>query len=95
MPAPTVSEFETALRTRPLNEVVDRYVFSGEPFAFKGNPAALATLRRHLANALPLVETNAVIVGSAQVGWSNKTDFYTLFVALGSLYRSHDSITGK
>lgn len=75
-----MSEFEAALRTRPLNEIVDTYVFCGEPFAFHNQPAALATLRRHLSKELALVETNVVIVGSAQVGFSLSPDsFFTPF----------------
>jgi len=73
---PTVVEFKTALLTRPLNEIVDNYIFSGEPFAFRNQPTALATLRGHLSSTLPLNENNVVIVGSAQVGFSLSPDTF-------------------
>jgi hypothetical protein len=74
MPVPTVPEFKDALQTRPLNEVLDKYVFSEEPFAFKAQPDAMKTLRGHLVKALPLTEANICVIGSAQTGFSLSPD---------------------
>jgi hypothetical protein len=74
--SPTVSEFRTALLTRPLNELVDEYVFSDRPFAFRELPEAMPKLRSHLSTRLKLNEKNVVIVGSAQVGFSLSPDSF-------------------
>ncbi len=76
MAAPTVSEFKAALLARPLGEIIDTYVFSGQPFVFRDQPAALATLRQHLSKNLALKESNVIIVGSAQVGFSLSPDTF-------------------
>ena len=62
--------------TRPLSEVVDTYVFAGEPFAFRDQPTALATLRDHLSKELDLDEENVSVVGSAKVGFSLSPDTF-------------------
>ena len=74
LPRPTLDEFKTALLTRPLAEVLQHYVFTGDPHAFDGQPDALPNLRAHLSRALHVEENNIVIVGSAQVGFSLSPD---------------------
>ena len=62
----TIAEFNSALLNRPVNEVLEEYVLSGDPYAFRGQPNALHNLRAHLSKALNVDENNIVIVGSAQ-----------------------------
>ena len=42
-----------------------------------------------------LTSVQEVLPNIKETRWSNKTDFYTLFIALGSLFRSSDLISGK
>lgn len=42
-----------------------------------------------------LTSVQEVLPNIKETRWSNKTDFYTLFVALGSLFRSSDLVSGK
>ena len=71
---PTIAEFKSALLSRPDNEVLQEYVFSGDPYAFCDQPNALHNLRTHLSKALSVDENNIVIVGSAQAGFSLSPD---------------------
>jgi hypothetical protein len=54
--------------------VLQEYVLSGDPYAFRGQPSALHNLRTHLSKALNVNENNIVVVGSAQVGFSLSPD---------------------
>lgn len=56
--------------TRPLDEVVDRYIFSGTPYVFRENPDDLQKLRAHLASAIKLEAERIIVVGSAMLGFS-------------------------
>jgi len=67
---PTVAEFREILLEEPLDQVVTRYVFGGEPYVFRRTPAAFRLLRGHLCARLGLAEENIVIVGSAKTGFS-------------------------
>jgi hypothetical protein len=42
-----------------------------------------------------LTQVQAVLPVIKETRWSNKTDFYTLFVGMGSLFRSHELVGGK
>jgi hypothetical protein len=44
---------------------------------------------------ITLNQVQALLPNIKETRWSNKTDFYTLFVAFGTLSRSHEFITGK
>jgi len=66
----TIERFKTDLLSQPLEEVVNRYVFTGSPFAFRDSPAKLDILRRHLVRCLDVQEANVIVVGSAQTGFS-------------------------
>jgi len=57
-----------------VDEVLQEYVLSGEPYAFRGQASALTNLRTHLSKALAVDHTNIVIVGSAQIGFSLSPD---------------------
>jgi hypothetical protein len=74
LPSPTIAEFKYALLNRPINEVLRDYVLSGDPYAFRAQPSALLNLRTHVSTALNVDETNIVVVGSAQVGFSLSPD---------------------
>jgi hypothetical protein len=74
LPFPTIGEFKSALLNRPINDVLQDYVLSGEPYAFREQPQALSSLRGHISRALKVDERNIVIVGSAQVGFSLSPD---------------------
>jgi len=70
MPYPTAAEFRDLLRTRPLEELVQGYIFQGEPFAFRSERRALEVLYRHLHQELNLEPDQLTIVGSAKIGFS-------------------------
>jgi hypothetical protein len=70
MPYPTAEEFKDLLRNRPLNELVQHYIFGGEPFAFRKQPRVLELLYRHLRNELNVEPQHLAIVGSAKIGFS-------------------------
>jgi hypothetical protein len=55
---------------------VDQYVFSEQPFAFLEQPEALPRLRSHLSSKLKSNESDIIIVGSAQVGFSLSPDSF-------------------
>jgi hypothetical protein len=74
LPAPTIADFKAALLSRPVDEVLQEYVLSGEPYAFRGQSSALSNLRTHLSKALTVDQKNIVIVGSAQIGFSLSPD---------------------
>jgi hypothetical protein len=44
---------------------------------------------------LTLAQMQAILPTIKDTRWSNKTDFYTLFVAIGSLFQSQEFIPGK
>jgi len=71
---PTIADFKSALLNRPVDEVLLEYVFSGDPYAFRGQPNALHNLKSHLSKALNVDENSIVIVGSAQAGFSLSPD---------------------
>jgi hypothetical protein len=70
----TIAEFKSALLTRPVDEVLQDYVFSGDPYAFRDQPNALLKLRSHVSSTLKVDEKNIVVVGSAQIGFSLSPD---------------------
>lgn len=67
---PTVREFKDVLVSEPVEEIVNRYVFSEHPFVFKENPDLMQLMRKHLCDQLGFREDKIVIVGSAKIGFS-------------------------
>lgn len=65
-----IDKFKADLLSQPLEDVVQRYVFTGSPFAFRDAPTKLNVLRKHLAQRLDVSEDNVIVVGSAQTGFS-------------------------
>lgn len=74
MPYPTVDQFKELLVTRPLENIVAEYVFSGIPFVFRNQPDSLDALRQHLSEALRFTPKNILVVGSAKIGFSLNPD---------------------
>jgi hypothetical protein len=73
---PKVDEFERILLASPLEGIVENQILQGEPFAFRQDPEALNLLRRHLATELGIQPEQAIVVGSARVGFSLNPDNY-------------------
>ncbi|MDA2925672.1 hypothetical protein MYX78_00295 [Acidobacteria bacterium AH-259-G07] len=67
---PTVEEFKEVLLARPLDSVVNDYIFTGTPFVFRGRPETMNELREHLLKSLSVSEQDVVVVGSAKIGFS-------------------------
>lgn len=74
MPYPTVDQFKELLLTKPLENIVAEYVFSGIPFVFRNQPNHLDALRQHLSEALRLTPKDILVVGSARIGFSLNPD---------------------
>ena len=74
MSYPSVDEFKDILLSRPLDGVVQEYLFQGMPYVFRDRPESLKLLRRHLCDALKLSDQNVIVVGSAQIGFSLSPD---------------------
>ena len=74
MPYPSVDDFKSLLLSKPLNVVVQDYIFQDAPYVFRDRPQALKILKQHLYTALKLSEENIVVVGSAQIGFSLNPD---------------------
>jgi hypothetical protein len=72
----TQAEFEEILLTRPLDEIVEMYLFAGEAFAFRSQPGAMDRLRDHLAGRLGVDPAAIGVVGSAKLGFSLSPDAY-------------------
>ena len=74
MPYPTIDQFKELLATKPLEDIVTEYVFSGVPFVFRNQPDGVDALRQHLSKALGLIPENILVVGSAKIGFSLNPD---------------------
>jgi len=73
---PTTAQFADVLRTQLLSDVVDKYVFSGQPYIFRSKPKALEALRSHVCRDLKLQPENIIVVGSAKIGFSLDPNTY-------------------
>lgn len=71
---PTVAEFKELLLNQSLEETAKSQVFTGMPYAFLMQPAAMGVLRKHLAGQLGIAPDDIVIIGSAQIGFSLSPD---------------------
>jgi len=71
---PTVRQFKRILLSRPLNEILDKHVLAGTPYAFREYPERFEVLRRFLARALKVPQENILVVGSGRIGFSLSPD---------------------
>ncbi len=71
---PSVEEFKEILRTGSLDNIVKEYVFDGIPYMFRNRPAGLDALRRYLSGSLRIRNQDAIIIGSAKIGFSLSPD---------------------
>jgi hypothetical protein len=71
---PSVEEFKQILRRGSLDKIVKEYVFDGIPYVFQNRPEGLKTLRRYLSDSLRIKNENAIIIGSAKIGFSLSPD---------------------
>jgi hypothetical protein len=69
-------EFGLLLRSEPLDNMVQRYLFEGIPYVFRDRPQEADNLIGQLCTALPLQRHNVCIVGSARTGFSLSPDGY-------------------
>jgi hypothetical protein len=74
MPFLRIDEFRKLLQEQPLDDILDRYVFGGVPYVFRGRPANADTLYYHLSKRLSVEAKNIRIVGSAKTGFSLSPD---------------------
>jgi hypothetical protein len=70
MTYPSVDDFKDILLSKPLETVVQEYIFQRTPYVFRNRPEALKGLKQHLCSALEILDQNIVVVGSAQTGFS-------------------------
>jgi hypothetical protein len=70
MPYLSAQEFETVLLSKPLDLIVEEFIFQGEPYVFRNQFAFFNLLIKHLSKELGVAEQNMTIVGSAKVGFS-------------------------
>jgi len=71
-----LDQFKKDLLSLPAEDVVKSYLFKGEPYVFRDQPASLNLMRRHLSLHLKVAENCIVIVGSAQTGFSLAPDSF-------------------
>ncbi len=76
MSHPNVEQFKQMLREKPLDDVVRKYVFGGEPYAFREMPHAYTLLRNHLSKQIGTLAENITLVGSGKAGFSLKPDTF-------------------
>lgn len=67
---PTKSEFQTFLRNRELNWIIDTQLFAGAPFYSARCPEVHERIVRAIARGLQVPESDICVVGSARVGFS-------------------------
>lgn len=76
MPQPTVDQFKNILLSKPLDWIVETYIFEGTPYVFRSKPRLSEALHLHLKSNLHLEKENIVIVGSAKTGFSLNPDTF-------------------
>lgn len=67
---PTLAILRRVAQTRPLLNTVDNWLLRGTPFVFRSAPQDYDRLRRSLAVAFGVAETDIGLVGSARLGFS-------------------------
>jgi len=76
MPYLSVDKFKDIVLAKPLDEVVQKYIFKGNPFIVLFNPGIENIISFHLHSKLGLSEKNISIVGSAKIGFSLNPDTF-------------------
>ena len=71
-----LEHFKRDLLSLPAEDVVKTHLFSDKPYVFQGHPDYLDLLKKHLSSHLNVLESNIVIVGSAQTGFSMAPDSF-------------------
>ena len=79
---PSPAEFDVLLLERPLEEVVNEYIFSGQPyggipFAFRRRPGTMRVLADHVRQSLNIPAAEITVIGSGKVGFSLSPDNYS------------------
>ncbi len=83
----TVTEFEALLVETQLSTIVQEHVFDGQPYAFRGKPNHMSSLRSHVCAALGSTDPeNVVVVGSGRTGFSLDPNNF------GRRFNSHSDI---
>ena len=70
MALPSADEFKEMILERPLQQLVEEYLFNGEVYALREWPEASSILEKHLCSKLRLESTDWAVVGSAKLGFS-------------------------
>ena len=76
MSVPDIESFKAILLSEPLEAVVKKFIFEGEPYVFRRQPSALDLLHRHLCGTLKLSKENVLVVGSGKIGFSLNPDTF-------------------
>ena len=63
-------DFKSELLERDLGEVVQKYLFDGIPFCFRGNTDVFYAFRKDICENFRIHPQNFAVVGSAKVGFS-------------------------
>lgn len=71
-----LTDFQSDLFERDLKEVVQKYLFDGLPFCFRGDPNLFYTFRSDICENFRIHPQNFTIVGSAKVGFSLAPEKY-------------------
>lgn len=80
MPYPSVEQFKAILKTLPLENIVQKYIFDGLPFVFRNQPETFDYLQNCIGHDLELQIQNVAVVGSARIGFSlNPGSFFRAF----------------
>jgi len=74
MALPSADEFKQIILERPLEQLVEEYLFDGEVYAFRELPEASSVLEKHLCSKLRLKSIDWAVVGSAKLGFSLAPD---------------------
>lgn len=67
---PSEEEFKRALRSRPFDWIIDRYLLRGLPFYSAREPALHDEMLRAVSTGLRVTRPDIGVVGSARVGFS-------------------------
>ena len=76
MAYPMKNEFVKFLGEKKLRDLVQEYVFTGVPYAFRDAEGDYEALRSHLAVNLQLPVEDLTIVGSGRIGFSLEPDTF-------------------
>jgi len=68
--AVTAQELRQLIFTTPTEQLVDQYVFAGDPHVFRNAPSDYQLLLDDLASSLGILASAITIVGSAKTGFS-------------------------